>query len=129
MKSKSHQDLSRRERQIMDLVFERGEVTAAEVQEGLPDPPSYSAVRAMLRILEDKGQLMHEQRGPRYVYRPARDRREAGRSALRHLMKTFFHGSTASTAAALLDLSSDTLTDEEANRLQTLIERARKEGR
>src|SRR5262245_36184808 len=86
-------DLSRRERQIMDLLFQRGRATAAEVRAGLPDPPSYSAVRAMLRVLEEKGHVRHAQEGQRYVYLPRLARERAKRSALRHVVKTFFDGS------------------------------------
>src|SRR5688572_10096132 len=94
-------DLSRRERQIMDLLFRQGRATAAEVQRGLPDPPSYSAVRAMLRILEEKGHIRHEQDGPRYVYAPRHDREKASHSALRHVVQTFFDGSAEQAVAAL----------------------------
>ena len=121
--------LSRRERQIMDAVYRRGQATAAEVLEGLPDPPSYSAVRAMLRVLEEKGHLRHEQRGPRYVFLPTVPREQARRSALRQLVQTFFDGSTEQTVAALLDLSDRKLSDAELDRLSHLIDQARKEGR
>src|SRR3954471_349842 len=94
--------LSRRERQIMDVVYRRGPATAAEVLEGLPDPPSYSAVRAMLRVLEEKGHLRHEEKGPRYVYLPTVPREEARQSALSQLVQTFFDGSTEQAVAALL---------------------------
>jgi predicted transcriptional regulator len=121
--------LSRRERQIMDVIYERGRATAAEVMEGLPDPPSYSAVRALLRVLEDKGHLKHESEGPRYVFMPTVARERARKSALRQLLKTFFDGSTEQAVAALLDLSSSKLSDDELNRLSDLIDQARKEGR
>src|SRR3954469_10960094 len=97
-------DLGRRERQIMDVVYRLERATAAEVLAGLPDPPSYSAVRGMLRLLEEKGFLRHEQDGPRYVYLPTTERDEARRSALAHLLRTFFDGSRESAVAALLDL-------------------------
>jgi predicted transcriptional regulator len=121
--------LSRRERQIMDVIYERGQATAAEVLEGLPDPPSYSAVRALLRVLEDKGHLKHESEGPRYVFMPTVARERARKSALKQLLKTFFDGSTEQAVAALLDLSSSKLSDAELNRLSNLIDHARKEGR
>ena len=121
--------LSRRERQIMDAIYTRGRATAAEVLEGLPDPPSYSAVRAMLRILEDKGALRHEYDGPRYIYLPTVPRESAQRSALRHLVSTFFGGSTAQAVAALLDDSDARLSKQEIDRLEKLIEDAKSEGR
>jgi BlaI family transcriptional regulator, penicillinase repressor len=121
-------ELSRRERQIMDFVYQRGRATAAEVQENLPDPPSYSAVRAMLRVLEDKGHARHEQDGPRYVYVPRVARDRAKRSALRHVVRTFFDGSKEQVVAALLDDKSTQLSKDELDRLAGLIERARKEG-
>ena len=121
-------ELSRRERQIMDLLYQRGRATAAEVQENLPDPPSYSAVRAMLRVLEDKGHVRHEQDGPRYVYVPRVARDRAKRSALRHVVRTFFDGSKEQLVAALLDDKSTELSKDELDRLASLIERARKEG-
>lgn len=128
--AKSAKDgLSRRERQIMDVVYQRGQATAAEVLEGIADPPGYSAVRAMLRVLEEKGHLRHEQQGPRYVFLPTVPREKARRSALKQLVRTFFDGSTEQTVAALLDLSAPRLSDEELNRLSTLIDQARKEGR
>ena len=123
-----HRELSRRERQIMDLLYQRGRATAAEVQEDLPDPPSYSAVRAMLRVLEDKGHVRHQQDGPRYVYLPRVARDRAKRSALRHVVRTFFDGSSEQLVAALLDDRSTQLSEEELERLARLIERARKEG-
>ncbi len=125
----THLHLSRRERQIMDIVYRRGRVTAAEVRDALPDPPSYSAVRAMLRVLEDKGHLRHEQDGPRYVFAPTLPRDEARASALRHVVSTFFGGSAGSAVAALLDLQGDDLEGEELERLAELIEQARREGR
>jgi BlaI family transcriptional regulator, penicillinase repressor len=120
--------LSRRERQIMDAIYRRGQATAAEVLEDLPDPPSYSAVRAMLRVLEEKEHLRHEQQGPRYVFLPTVPREKARRSALKQLVRTFFDGSTEQTVAALLDLSASRLSDAELDRLSQLIERTRKEG-
>ncbi|MCI0694295.1 BlaI/MecI/CopY family transcriptional regulator [candidate division KSB1 bacterium] len=124
-----HIHLSRRERQIMDVLYQLGEATAAEVLERLPDPPSYSAVRAMLRLLEEKGHLQHEQDGPRYVYKPTLAHDKAQRSALKHLVETFFEGSAEQAVAALLDLSKAKLSDDELDRLSRLIEQAKNEGR
>jgi predicted transcriptional regulator len=121
--------LSRRERQILDILYRQGKATAAEVREQMADPPSYSAVRAMLRILEDKGHATHEDDGVRYVYLPAVPREKATSAALRHLVDTFFGGSTESAVAALLDDSERKLSDDELNRLSRLIEQARQEGR
>jgi BlaI family transcriptional regulator, penicillinase repressor len=120
--------LSRRERQIMDVLYRRAKATAAEVREEMPDPPSYSAVRAMLRILEEKGHVRHEPDGPRYVYVPTVGRDRAKRSALRHLLNTFFEGSAEQVVAALLDVSAEEMSDEELSRLSKLIANARKEG-
>jgi predicted transcriptional regulator len=118
-------DLSRRERQIMDVIYARGQATAAEVADAIPDPPSYSAVRALLRILEEKGYLRHEQRGLRYVFMPTVKRTSARRSALKDLVRTFFDGSVEETVAALLNQRK--LTPEELERLSALIDRARHE--
>ena len=119
--------LSRRERQILDILYAKGTATAAEVQEALPDPPSYSAVRALLRVLEEKGHARHESQGTRYVYLPMVPRERARNSALSRIIKTFFDGSAAQAAAALVD--SGSLSDDELAKLSSLIERARKEGR
>ena len=119
--------LSRRERQIMDVVYRVGKVTAAEVLAELPDPPSYSAVRAMLRLLEEKGHIRHEQDGPRYVYLPTVNREKARKSAMKHLVRTFFDGSTEDAVAALLQ--NDGMSDDELERLSKLIDSAKKEGR
>jgi predicted transcriptional regulator len=121
--------LSRRERQIMDAIYRRGQATSAEVLEDLPDPPSYSAVRAMLRVLEEKGHLQHVQQGPKYLFLPTVPREKARRSALKQLMQTFFDGSAEQTVATLLDLSASKLSDAELDRLSQLINQARKEGR
>ncbi len=121
--------LSRRERQIMDVVYRRGAATAAEVLEGIPDPPSYSAVRALLRTLEEKGAVRHREEGPRYVYEPTVARETARRSALAHMVQTFFDGSTAQAMAAQLDLNDRKLSREEVDRLARLIEQSKKEGR
>lgn len=119
--------LSRRERQILDILYAKGAASVAEVQESLADPPSYSAVRALLRILEEKGHARHEARGPRYVYLPMVPRERARNSALTRIVQTFFDGSAAQAAAALVD--SGSLSDEELSKLSSLIDRARKEGR
>jgi len=124
----THRDLSRRERQIVDILYSQGKATAADVQAALPDPPSYSAVRAMLRILEDKGHVKHEQDGPRYVYVPTVGRDNAKRSALHHVIETFFDGSTEQAISALLDDSASTLSDAELDRLARLIAQARNTG-
>ena len=120
--------LSRRERQIMDILYRTGKATAAEVREAMPDAPSYSAVRAMLRILEEKGHLRHEEDGPRYVFLPAEPRDQAKRSALSHLVETFFDGSVEQTVAALLVSESKSLKPSELDKLSKLIEEARKKG-
>ena len=121
--------LSRRERQIMDIVYRLGSATASEVTAELPDPPSYSAVRAMLRILEDKGHLTHSVDGPRYVYAPVVPRNAARQSALKQVVRTFFDGSATDAVAALLDMSGRKLTAKEWNELGVLVERAKREGR
>ncbi len=120
--------LSRRERQIMEVIYIHGRATAAEVLESLPDPPSYSAVRAMLRILEGKGHLVHESDGPRYVFLPTIPREQARETALRGVIHTFFGGSPENAVAALLDLD-DKLDAEALERLAERIAEARKEGR
>ena len=121
--------LSRREREIMDVIYRAGRASAAEVLDQLTDPPSYSAVRALLRVLEDKGHLRHEEDGPRYVFLPTVPRERARQSALRQILHTFFDGSTEQAVAALLDLSSTKLSEAELDRLSRLIADARKEGR
>jgi predicted transcriptional regulator len=124
-----HRQLSRRERQIMDIIYQRGQATAAEVLEDLPNPPSYSAVRAMLRLLEEKGYVTHDQDGPRYVFIPTLAREKARKSALKQMLQTFFDDSTEEAVAALLDLSRAKLSKEELDRLSEMIEEARKKGR
>jgi len=126
---KTEKSLSRRERQIMDIIYEMKEASAVQVLERLPSPPSYSAVRALLRVLEQKGHLAHHQDGPRYVYTPLLPREKARRSALAHLKRTFFDGSTADVVAALLDISEEDLSEEDYRRLTEIIEKARAEGR
>jgi predicted transcriptional regulator len=125
----AHQNLSRRERQIMNVIYARGVVSVQEVVDQIPDPPSYSAVRAMLRVLEEKGHVTHREDGPRYVYLPTVPRDEASRSALKQLVRTFFDGSAEQAAAALLDMSGPDLSEDELDRLSEAIEQARKEGR
>jgi predicted transcriptional regulator len=122
-------NLSRRERQIMDILYRRGKASAAEIREAMEDAPSYSAVRAMLRILEDKGHVKHEEEGLKYVYAPTLERETAKRSAVKHLMDTFFRNSPEQVVAALLDVSSKRLTKAELDRIAEMIERARQEGR
>ena len=121
------EQLSRRERQLMDVIYARGQATAAEVAAALPDPPSYSAVRALLRILEQKGHLRHQEDGPRYIFVPTVSRDRARKSALRNLVRTFFDGSPAQAAAALIDQAE--LSDDDMARLSELIHKARTEGR
>src|SRR5574341_1805826 len=121
--------LSRRERQIMDVIYRLGRATATDVLENLPDPPSYSAVRALLRVLEAKGHLKHEPEGPRYGFLPTVPRDRARASALRQLLHTFFDGWTEQAVAALLDLSSTKLSDAELAKLGRLIAQAKREGR
>jgi BlaI family penicillinase repressor len=128
MDHNDHRDLSRRERQILDILYQRGQATAADVQADLPEPPSYSAVRALLRILEDKGHVRHEQDGPRYVYLPTVARDNAQRSALRHVLQTFFDGSAEQAISALLGDSSARLSSAELDRLARMIDTARKSG-
>lgn len=128
-RTEHHSELSRRERQIMDIVYRLGEAGAAEVCGNLPDPPSYSAVRAMLRVLEEKGHLRHEERGPRYVFHAIVSVESARRSALRRLLRTFFDNSLEEAVATLLDVESSNVTKEELDRLASMIDEARKEGR
>ena len=123
MKRKLH-DLSRRERQIMDAIFSKGEATAADVVEAIPDAPSYSTVRALLRILEEKGHLRHREDGPRYVYIPTEPRDKASRSALQQVLHTFFDGSLATAVAALVDAKDAKLSAGEINRLKGIIKSA-----
>jgi predicted transcriptional regulator len=125
----AEESLSRRERQIMDIVYARGEASAAEVLADLPDPPGKTAVRTLLRILEEKGHLKHREDGLRYVYRPSRPRGSAGRSALRRVLETFFDGSLEKAVAAHLADSAEGLSPEELARLAALIHQARGKGR
>ena len=122
-------NLSRRERQIMDIVYEMNKATVAQVLELIPDPPSYSTVRALLRVLEEKGHLKHSQIGPRYIYFPTLPREEARQNALKHVLKTFFDNSTEDVVAALLNISEEDLSEKEYKRLTKLIKKAQNEGR
>lgn len=121
--------LTRREREIMDILYRRGRATAAEVLEDMTDPPTYSAVRALLRILEDEGHIRHVQDGPRYVYLPAVARSDARKSALSHVVATFFDGSIEQAVATLVESSRSKLSTDELDRLAQLIDKAKKEGR
>lgn len=121
--------LSRRERQIMDILYQRTKASASEVREAMPDAPSYSAVRAMLRVLEEKGHVKHVEEGLKYVYVPVVAREKAKRSAVKHVLDTFFSGSPEQIVAALLDVSSERLTREELDRMADLIEKAKREGK
>jgi|ERR1039457_945349 BlaI family penicillinase repressor len=128
-KQHKHATLSRRERQIMDVLYQRGRASASEIHQALPDPPSYSAVRAKLRVLEDKGHVKHQEEALRYVYLPTLAPDRARRSALRHVVDTFFNGSVERVVAALVDRSALSVSGEELDRMSALIEKARKEGR
>jgi|SRR5436190_7736193 len=123
-----HTDLTRRERQIMDILYRLGRATAGEVMRDLPGDPAYSTVRTQLRVLEEKGHVHHEEEGLRYVYVPALARRTARKSALRHLVETFFDGSTEKTVAALLGGDASKLSDEELNRIAALVKKAKEES-
>jgi predicted transcriptional regulator len=124
MSAASHH-LSRRERQIMDIVFARGEASAAEVNAALPDQPSYSTVRTLLRILEEKGHLRHREDGPRFVYIPTRTRAAESRSALKRVVQTFFEGSLADAVAALVDTADGRLPAQELKRIEAIIKKAK----
>ena len=123
-----HLALSRRERQIMDVLYRLGRATAGEVQNQLTGNPAYSTVRAQLRVLEDKGQLRHEEQGLRYVYVPKLPRQKIQQSALKHLVDTLFEGSAEKVVAALLGKGASQITDEQLERMSAMIEEARKEG-
>ena len=126
MAKTTHSALTRRERQIMDILYRRGRATASEVMADLPGNPTSSTVRTQLRVLEEKGHVRHEEHGLRYVYLPEVPRHAARRSALRHLVDTFFGNSRSSAIAELLDLGREPLTDEEYERLDALLKKARK---
>ena len=123
-----HAVLSRRERQIVDILYRRGRATAAEVMEDLPGDSTYSTVRTQLRVLEEKGHVRHDQEGQRYVYSPAVPRGTVRRSALKHLVETFYEGSVEQAMAALLGGEGSRLSDEQLDRIEDLIKKARKEG-
>jgi len=120
---------SRRERQIMEILYQRGKASASEVREAMEDAPSYSAVRAMLRVLEEKGHVRHQEEGLKYVYVPVVARDKAKRSAVKHVLDTFFAGSPEQIVAALLDVSASKLTREELDRMSEMIENAKREGK
>ena len=129
MAASPNTDLGRRERQIMDVVYRLGRASVSEVRELLADPPSYPAVRAMLNLLEEKGHLTREQDGLRYIYKPTAARSQVRRSALRHLVQTFFDGSPTSAVAALLEMADGELSASDRARLAKLIAQAKTEGR
>ncbi|HPA45485.1 MAG TPA: BlaI/MecI/CopY family transcriptional regulator [bacterium] len=122
----SHAKLSRRERQLMDIIYRRGRASVAEVMEDMADVPSYSSVRTILRILEEKGHLRHEKQGPRFVFRPTVSRDKARRSALRQIVHTFFDGSVGQAVLALLEVGDVDLSEQDVNRLTKLIEQSQK---
>jgi predicted transcriptional regulator len=128
MSGQSETHLSRREREIMDIVYASGRASVTDVSEAMTDPPSYSSVRALMGILEDKGHLTHESQGTKYIYMPTRSRKDASRSAMQRMLRTFFDGSAEQALAALLE-SSSSPTDKELDRMASLIKLARKEGR
>ena len=128
MRPDTHRNLSRRERQIMDILYQRGRASAAEILAAMTDPPSYSAGRAKLRVLEEKGHVRHEAESLHYVYLPTTAREAARRSALRHMLATFFDGSVEQTVAALLDVSAANLSPRDLDRIGLLIEDARREA-
>ena len=127
-KSSPHATLTRRERQIMDVLYRLGRATAAEVMAALPGDPNYSTVRTQLRVLEDKGHVRHEEEGLRYVYAPAVPRHAARKSALKHLVETFFDGSAEQVVAAVLGGEASRLSDDDLKRIAELVADARKEG-
>jgi len=120
--------LSRRERQIMEILFQRGKASASDIRESMPDAPSYSAVRAVLRVLEEKGHVKHQAEDLKYVYLPTLNREKARRSAVKHLLETFFNDSPKQIVAALLDISSQHLTRKELDQMAEMIEKAKREG-
>jgi predicted transcriptional regulator len=127
-KTSTHTSLTRRERQIMDVLYRRGRATAAEVMGELPGEPNYSTVRTQLRVLEDKEHVRHEEEAGRYVYSPAVPRHAARKSALKHLVETFFDGSAEQVVAAVLGGEASRLSDEDLERISELIDKARKDG-
>lgn len=129
MLKNSQGGLSRRERQILEILYQRGKAAAAEVREAMDDAPSYSAVRTLLGVLEEKGHVKHQAEGLKYVYMPTVPREKARRSAVKHLMDTYFGGAPDQIVAALLDVSASKLTPEELDRMAAMIDKAKKEGR
>ena len=129
MSDRTDAALSRRERQIMDIIYARGQASVAQVRQAMVDRPSYSAVRALMGVLEQKGHLKHVAQGGRYIYMPRRGRKQASRSAVRRLLATFFEGSAEQALAALLEESASATTPQELDRMAKLIAQARKEGR
>jgi predicted transcriptional regulator len=129
MLKKQQDPLSRREREMMNIIFAKGRATATEVMEGMAEPPSYSAVRATLRVLEQKGHLKHQHDGTRYVYIPTMNREKVRLSALDNLLSTFFDGSAANVVATLIERQKGKISDEELDELSRLIAQARREGR
>lgn len=129
MPKPQEKNLSRREREMMDIIYKSGHATAAEVKDAMASPPSYSAVRATLRVLIEKGHLSHKEDGPRYIYLPTVPRDQARQSALKHVLRTFFDGSTQNAVAALLDMEASNLSADELERLSQMIEKAKREGR
>lgn len=128
MNKSSEPALSRRERQILDILYERGRASAADVMEALPDPPSYSSVRALLRVMEEKGLVRHDEDGRRFIFLPVRDQQPAARSALSRVVQTFFGGNPARAAATLLSTADAPLSDEDILHLQALIDEAKSGG-
>jgi BlaI family penicillinase repressor len=126
---RAQEDLTRRERQIMDAVYKLGEASVADVRAEMRDPPSYNTVRTLMKVLTQKGFLEFSADGPRYIYRPTTPVEEAQTSALRRLLATFFEGSPTRAMAALMDFSASDLTDDELDTLASLIKDARREGR
>ena len=127
-RSRTPHHLPRRERQILEIIYQLGEASVTDVRERLPDPPSYSAVRTIMRLLEQKGCLRHRRVLTKYVYRPTESRESASRSALVHVLKTFFSGSAPDAVAAILDATADDLSDADLRRLEQIVEQAKKEG-
>ena len=127
--SRTVHQLGARERQILEVIFRLQEASVADVRALLPDPPSYSSVRTMVRLLEKKGYLQHRAQGAKYLYRPTQSRQAASKSALRHMLDTFFQGSPSDALAAILNVTSDTVTEQDLARMKNMIEHARREAR
>ncbi len=129
MATRPETHLSRRERQIMDIIYANGQASVSEVCQAMADPPSYSAVRALMRILEEKGHLKHKAEGNKYIYLPTRSHKDASRSAMQRILRTFFDGSAERVLVALLDASTSGPALDELDRMAKLIDQARKDGR